>query len=98
MVMAPSIMPETEARAEPLTSRNVRTHLETFLREAAIRAEGAGLPRFVEDEFRAFLTCEGLFVFFAGHGITVKLPRGGEEGYLIGTSSSRSTHAFRASP
>lgn len=24
-----------------------------------------------------------LFVFFAGHGITVELPRGGEEGYLI---------------
>lgn len=24
-----------------------------------------------------------LFVFFAGHGITVDLPRGGEEGYLI---------------
>ena len=24
-----------------------------------------------------------LFVFFAGHGITVPLPRGGEEGYLI---------------
>jgi hypothetical protein len=24
-----------------------------------------------------------LFVFFAGHGITVKLPKGGEEGYLV---------------
>jgi hypothetical protein len=24
-----------------------------------------------------------LFVFFAGHGITVRLPRGGEEGYLV---------------
>ncbi|MGH7323535.1 MAG: transposase [Candidatus Rokuibacteriota bacterium] len=35
----------------------VRTHLEAFLREAADRTGGAGLPRFVEDEFREFLTC-----------------------------------------
>src|SRR5437899_2245918 len=35
----------------------VRTHLETFLREAAHRGEGAGLPQFVEQEFREFLTC-----------------------------------------
>jgi hypothetical protein len=35
----------------------VRTHLEPFLREVADRADGALLPRFVEDEFRAFLTC-----------------------------------------
>src|SRR6185369_16798628 len=35
----------------------VRTHLEAFLREAAEQADGAGLPRFVEDEFRDFLTC-----------------------------------------
>jgi hypothetical protein len=35
----------------------VRTYLEAFLREAAERADGAGLPRFVEDEFRDFLTC-----------------------------------------
>jgi hypothetical protein len=35
----------------------VRTHLEAFLREAAERADGAGLPRFAEDEFRDFLTC-----------------------------------------
>jgi hypothetical protein len=35
----------------------VRDHLETFLREAAERAEGAGLPDFVEQEFRDFLTC-----------------------------------------
>jgi hypothetical protein len=34
----------------------VRTHLEAFLREAAEQADGAGLPRFVEDEFRDFLT------------------------------------------
>src|SRR5437867_9065409 len=35
----------------------VRTHLETFLGEAAHRADGAGLPQFVEQEFREFLTC-----------------------------------------
>ncbi len=34
----------------------VRAHLETFLREAARRADGAGLPQFVEQEFRQFLT------------------------------------------
>ena len=35
----------------------VREHLETFLHEAAERGEGTGLPRFVEQEFRDFLTC-----------------------------------------
>jgi hypothetical protein len=35
----------------------VRARRETFLREAASRAEGARLPQFVEQEFRAFLTC-----------------------------------------
>jgi hypothetical protein len=35
----------------------VRAHLESFLRAATERTDGAGLPRFVEDEFRQFLTC-----------------------------------------
>jgi len=43
----------------------VRVHLETFLREAAHRADGAGLPRFVEQEFREFLTCGVLAHGFA---------------------------------
>jgi len=43
----------------------VRTHLETFLREAARRADGAGLPQFVEQEFREFLTCGVLAHGFA---------------------------------
>ena len=43
----------------------VRAHLETFLREAAHRADGAGLPRFVEQEFRQFLTCGVLAHGFA---------------------------------
>jgi Transposase zinc-binding domain/Putative transposase len=35
----------------------VREHLETFLAEARQRGGGAGLPRFVERELRAFLGC-----------------------------------------
>jgi Putative transposase/Transposase zinc-binding domain len=35
----------------------VRAHLESFLQAATERTDGAGLPRFVEDEFRQFLTC-----------------------------------------
>jgi len=34
----------------------VRAHLATFLRTAAEHHEG-GLPAFVEQEFRDFLTC-----------------------------------------
>src|SRR3989454_7540910 len=40
--------------------RVVRDHLETFLREVADRSDGGGLPRFVEREFREFLTCGAL--------------------------------------
>jgi len=35
----------------------INEHLETFLREAIERGNGSGLPRFVEDEFREYLTC-----------------------------------------
>jgi len=35
----------------------IREHLEPFLREASDRGDGHGLPRFVEHEFREFLTC-----------------------------------------
>ena len=35
----------------------IRKHLETFVREAAERGDGSGLPQFVEEEFRGFLTC-----------------------------------------
>jgi hypothetical protein len=38
----------------------IREHLEPFLRAAAEAGEGVGLPRFVEREFREFLTC-GVF-------------------------------------
>lgn len=35
----------------------VRTHLGAFLQEVADPTDGPGLPRFVEHEFREFLTC-----------------------------------------
>jgi hypothetical protein len=35
----------------------IRDHLETFVREVTERGDGSGLPRFVEEEFREFLTC-----------------------------------------
>jgi hypothetical protein len=35
----------------------IREHLEPFLREGSDRGDGPGLPRFVEQEFREFLTC-----------------------------------------
>src|SRR5881409_3586214 len=43
----------------------VRDHLESFLREAADRTDGGGLPRFIEREFREFLTCGALARGFA---------------------------------
>ena len=43
----------------------VRDHLEAFLRDAAERTGGAGVPRFVEKEFREFLTCGVLARGFA---------------------------------
>ena len=38
----------------------VAEHLEAFLGAVAEAGEGAGLPQFVEREFREFLTC-GVF-------------------------------------
>jgi len=43
----------------------VKLHLETFLQEAARGRDGAGLPRFIEKEFRGFLTCGALGRGFA---------------------------------
>ena len=43
----------------------VRDHFETFRAEAARLREGAGMPRFVEDEFRGFLRCGFLAGGFA---------------------------------
>jgi len=43
----------------------IREHLEPFLREGSDRGDGSGLPRFVGQEFREFLTCGVL-----AHGFT----------------------------
>jgi hypothetical protein len=43
----------------------VRDHFETFRAQAASLREGEGLPRFVEREFREFLTCGCLAAGFA---------------------------------
>ncbi len=43
----------------------IREHLELFLREVSDRGDGEGLPRFVEQEFREFLTCGVLAHGFA---------------------------------
>ena len=43
----------------------VRGHYETFRAQAASIRDGEGLPRFVEDEFRAFLRCGFLAGGFA---------------------------------
>ncbi len=45
--------------------RVVREHLETFLAEARARGGGAGLPRFVEKELRAYLGCGVMACGFA---------------------------------
>jgi len=43
----------------------IRAHLDDFLREAAQRGDGSGLPDFIEREFRQFLTCGVLAHGFA---------------------------------
>ena len=43
----------------------VRDHFETFRAEAEATRDGQGLPRFVEREFRDFLTCGCLAAGFA---------------------------------
>jgi len=43
----------------------VRDHVDDFLRAAADRADGAGLPEFIAREFREFLTCGVLAHGFA---------------------------------
>jgi ABC-type uncharacterized transport system substrate-binding protein len=47
------------------TAGVIREHLEPFLKEVSGRGDGDGLPRFVEQEFRKFLTCGVL-----AHGFT----------------------------
>ena len=51
--------------AADVLHRVVREHLQTFLAEAAHRRDGEAVPRFVEDEFQAFLACGWLAGGFA---------------------------------
>ena len=64
-------MPETTSIYEPRDPTHsilyhlVQDHFETFRAHAASLRDGEGLPRFVEREFREFLTCECLAAGFA---------------------------------
>jgi hypothetical protein len=56
------------ARRDPAASvlyQVVHAHYETFRAEAARLRDGEGLPRFVEEEFQAFLRCGWLAGGFA---------------------------------
>ena len=56
-------------------------HVRVLLDEEATRS---AIERAIYVDFKEKMGRDDrLFVFFAGHGITVELPRGGEEGYLI---------------
>lgn len=50
---------------ESVLYRIVREHLETFRAQSASLRGGEGLPRFVEEEFRAYLRCGWLAAGFA---------------------------------
>jgi hypothetical protein len=64
-------VPETSSLYEPrdpthsILYRLVQDHFETFRAQAASLRDGEGLPRFVEREFREFLTCGCLAAGFA---------------------------------
>ena len=54
---AAGLVQRATSPASRFLHRVVREHLEAFLQEAADRTDGGGLPRFIEREFREFLTC-----------------------------------------
>jgi hypothetical protein len=56
--------------------RVVRDHFEMFRAQAAGIRDGAGLPTFVEEEFRAFLRCSFL-ALRPGSGPSRAKPRDG---------------------
>jgi hypothetical protein len=64
-VATPSVSYEPRHPADGVLFRIVRDHFETLRAEAARRHDGSGLPRFVEQEFREFLTCGQLANGFA---------------------------------
>jgi Transposase zinc-binding domain len=64
-VALPSIDYTPRNPAADVLYRVVRDHLQTFLAEAAHLRDGEGVPRFVEEEFHAFLACGWLAGGFA---------------------------------
>lgn len=56
---------EPRATAGTVLHQVVRTHLDRFLAETAAATDGAGVPRFIEREFRHFLGCGALDRGFA---------------------------------
>jgi hypothetical protein len=64
-VALPSVEYTPRDPARDVLHRVVREHLQTFLAEASYIRDGEGVPRFVEDEFQAFLTCGWLAGGFA---------------------------------
>jgi len=51
---------EPRSTAETVLHEVVRTHLARFLDATAATTDGAGVPRFIEREFRDFLGCGDL--------------------------------------
>jgi hypothetical protein len=64
-VSRPSLDYEPRRPAQSALYQIVRDHFETFRVRAACLRDGDGLPRFVEEEFRAFLRCGSLAGGFA---------------------------------
>ena len=64
-VALPSVDYTPRDSAGDVLHRIVRGHLQTFLAEATHLRDGEGVPRFVEKEFHAFLTCGWLASGFA---------------------------------
>jgi len=56
-VSQPSVTYEPRMPSQGVVYQVVRDHFETFRAQAAGLRDGEGLPRFVEQEFRALLRC-----------------------------------------
>ena len=65
MVALPSVEYTPRDPGGSVLQQVVREHFETFLAEAAQLRDGEGLPRFVEEEFEAYLRCGWLAGGFA---------------------------------
>ena len=56
-VASPSVAYQPRIPVQDVLYQVVRDHFETFRAQAASLRDGEGLPRFVEEDFRAFLRC-----------------------------------------